>query len=91
MPNTTSAKKALRQNIKRREHNKQRKTALKKAVKTFRKLVSEQKKDEAQQALTMVYKTADKIAKTNVIKKNSAARIKSRAANLFKKSFSAEK
>ncbi len=91
MPNTTSAKKALRQTTKRREQNKQRKTALKKAVKTFRKLASEQKKDEAQKALATVYKTADKVAKTNVIKKNSAARIKSRSAQVFKKSFSAEK
>lgn len=85
MPKIKSAKKALRQSTRRRAVNQRRKTNLKQSIKTFKKLVQENKKDEAIQALSKVFEIADKTAKTKYIKKAKANRIKSRAAKLFKK------
>lgn len=82
MPVTASAKKALRQNIRRRARNLQKKEAYKKAVKNFRKLAAEKKTEEAKKLLPAVYKALDKAAKTNVIAKNKASRLKSRLARL---------
>lgn len=83
MPITKSAKKALRQNIRRQAKNLKRKELAKKTVKEFRKLVALKKLDEAKQFLPKVYKTLDKIAKTGYIKKNKASRLKSRLAHLL--------
>ncbi|MBI2462913.1 MAG: 30S ribosomal protein S20 [Candidatus Spechtbacteria bacterium] len=80
MPITKSAKKALRQSAKRREHNSSAKKAMKNAIKDLKKLVREGKTEEARKQLPAVYKVLDKSAKTNLIKKNTAARYKSRIA-----------
>jgi small subunit ribosomal protein S20 len=85
MPKIKSAKKALRQNIRRRAKNNSRKLMLKKTIKEFKKLVAAKKNSEAQAALKRVYEIADKTAKTKYIKKNKAARIKSRAAKMLSK------
>jgi small subunit ribosomal protein S20 len=85
MPITASAKKALRQSIRRRAQNLGRKDAYKKAVKEYRKLVAEKKLDEAKAKLPAVYKALDKAAKTNAIKKNKASRLKSRLGKLLGK------
>ena len=86
MPITQSAKKALRQNVRRRRENLKRKEAYKKAVKDFRKLVAAKKIDEAKNYLTKVYQALDKAAKSNVIKKNKASRLKSRLSHLIARS-----
>ncbi len=78
MPRTTSAKKALRQNARRRARNLKRRSSLKTAIKRFKKLVAEGKTDEAAKLLPLVMKTADKTVKTGYIKKGRASRIKSR-------------
>ena len=83
MPITQSAKKALRQSIRRRERNVKKKTDLKSVIKQYKKLIEEKKKEEAWQQLSLVYKKLDKAAKTNLIKKNKAARLKSRLANIL--------
>ena len=80
MPKTTSAKKALRQNITRRAKNLADAKKLRNAIKTFRGLMSDKKIDEAKKYLSTVYKALDKSAKTNLIKKNKASRLKSRLA-----------
>ena len=80
MPITKSAKKALRQNLSRNAKNTARKETYKKAVKEFRKLVSEKNLKDAAAKLSAVFKTLDKAAKTNVILKNKANRLKSRLA-----------
>jgi small subunit ribosomal protein S20 len=80
MPITTSAKKALRQNRTNRVRNTAKKEAYKKAVKTYRKLVSSKRTDEAATELAKAYQALDKAAKTNVITKNKASRLKSRMA-----------
>ena len=86
MPKTQSAKKALRQNSARRKRNLEKKEAYKAAIKTYKKLVAAKKLDEAKTQLSKVYTSLDKAAKTNVIQKNKAARLKSRLAQLITKS-----
>lgn len=83
MPITKSAKKALRQNIRRRKRNLTKKKAYKEAIKSYRRLLTENKAEEAKVALSRVYKTLDKAAKTNVIAKNKAARLKSKLSKLL--------
>jgi len=78
MPIIKSAKKALRQNIKRRARNVQKKRKLKSALKEARDLISKKKIEDAQKFLSRVYKSLDKAAKTGLIKKNTASRKKSR-------------
>ncbi len=78
MPITKSAKKALRQNIRRRCRNLERKQKIKEITKSFKKLIAEGKIEEARAILPQVYKVLDKVAKTGYIKKNKANRLKSR-------------
>ncbi|HEY4475350.1 MAG TPA: 30S ribosomal protein S20 [Candidatus Paceibacterota bacterium] len=78
MPITESAKKALRQNIRRRVRNVVQAKALKEVIKKF-------KKSPSAELLPQVYKKLDKAAKTNIIKRNKAARLKSRLSRLLKK------
>ena len=83
MPLLQSAKKALRQTERRRERNLLKKTAYKKAIKYIRKLLAVGKTDEAKKLLPIAYKALDKAAKTGVIKKGKADRLKSRLAKKF--------
>ena len=85
MPITASAKKALRQSIKRRARNLARSNAYKSAVKQLNRLASSDQVKEAKGALVRAYKAIDKAAKTGVIKANKAARLKSAAAKLLAK------
>lgn len=85
MPITSSAKKALRASKKKRVFNLRRKRSMDEAIANVRKLVAEKKIKEAQAALSLAYKAIDKAAKTKFIKKNNAARKKSRLALLVKK------
>lgn len=85
MPNIRSAKKALRQSKRRHARNLQKKRAFKDTVKQVRRLAADGKKAEAASLLPTAYKTLDKAAKTNVIKKNNASRVKSRLAKLVAK------
>jgi small subunit ribosomal protein S20 len=86
MPITKSAKKALRQNVTRHKRNVVRKDAYKAQVVGFRKLVVAKKFEEAAKALPLVFKALDKAAKSKVIEKNKASRLKSRLAQLISKS-----
>lgn len=84
MPITRSAKKALRQSDRRRARNLIRKNAYKGTLKEFKKLAATDKKS-AEKLLPKVYKTLDKAAKTRVIAKNKASRLKSSAQKLLSK------
>lgn len=86
MPITKSAKKALRQNKIRKARNVVRKEAYKAQVTGYRKLVLAKKMDEAAKALPLVFKALDKAAKSKVIEKNKASRLKSRLSQLINKS-----
>ncbi|MDD2732027.1 MAG: 30S ribosomal protein S20 [Candidatus Pacebacteria bacterium] len=83
MPITKSAKKALRQNTKRRARNIVYKSNLKKLLKEARFLVSQNKIQEAKNLLPQVYKILDKSAKVGVIKKNTAKNKRSKIARLI--------
>lgn len=73
-----SAKKALRQSLKRKTQNIFKKQKIKTLLKEVRNLISQKKVEEAKNLLPKVYQALDKAAKTGVIKKNTASRKKSR-------------
>ena len=75
MPITKSAKKALRQSKTRRVFNLRRIAAMKSAIKQAQKTKN----------ISLAYKAIDKAAKRGVIKKNTAARKKSRLAKFLSK------
>lgn len=78
MPITKSAKKALRQNVRRKARNLIYKRKIKELIKEARKLVLEKKLEEAAKMLPQIYKALDKAVKKGVLKKNTASRKKSR-------------
>lgn len=83
MPITQSAKKALRQNVRRRTRNLIKKDAYKRSVKEYRELIAAKKVSEAKVLLSKVFQSLDKAAKTKVIEKNKASRLKSRLTKLI--------
>jgi small subunit ribosomal protein S20 len=83
MPITKSAQKALRQSKTRRARNVQKSNAYKAAFKDMEKMMKAGQPKEAQKLLPKIYKAVDKAAKTGVIKKNKAARLKSSASRLL--------
>ena len=85
MANTTSAKKAERVSERRYVFNARRKKAMKDSVKTTSKLITAKKGKDAEKSLPALYKAIDKAAKNGTIKKNTAARMKSRMAKQLKK------
>ena len=78
MPIIKSSKKALRKSQKRKKHNLQKKRKLKDLLKKMNLLILEKKLKEAKELLPQIYKALDKAAKTNLIKKNTAGRRKSK-------------
>jgi len=78
MPIKKSAIKALRQDKKRAEYNKKIKSDLVALIKKVNKAVEKKDKAKAQDWLKQVIKKIDKAAQKKVIKKNTAARKKSR-------------
>lgn len=85
MPITTSAKKALRQNIKRKAKNVGRKGKIKDLIKQAHFLIANKKIDEVKKILPQIYKILDKGAKVGIMKKNTASRRKSRITKLINK------
>lgn len=57
---------------------------MKALIKEVRALVKDNKIEQAKKLLPQIYKILDKSAKVNVIKKNTAARKKSRIAKAIK-------
>jgi small subunit ribosomal protein S20 len=84
MPHTKSAKKALRKNQKRRQHNR----GIKKAIKLqLKKVLEASKEGNAEQLRTeynLAAKRLDKAAARRVIHPNLAARKKSQLARLIR-------
>ncbi len=85
MPIKASAKKELRKNKRRRLLNLARLEKMRKINKKIKKLIEQNKKEDAQKLLPDAYQAIDKAAKRGVIKKNAAARKKSRLAKLINK------
>ncbi len=84
MANIQSAKKRARQNIKRRDHNREVKDGIKKQLKTFYRTIEEGNYDKAREEYNTAASKLDKAAKTNIIHKNKAARKKSQLAKALK-------
>ena len=77
MPVTKQAIKKVRSDRRKTLMNSKRKRVLKAAIVTFRK-------KPTPEGLRIVFKAADRAAKTNVIHKNRASRLKSRLSRLLK-------
>lgn len=77
---TKSALKANRQNIKRREHNRQMRARLRTALKSIRASLDSNDLDGAKAALSRTVSIVDKMATRGIIHRNTAGRYKSRLA-----------
>jgi small subunit ribosomal protein S20 len=77
MANHISALKRIRQNEKRRIHNKYYARTMRNAVKKFRAITD---KKEAEAQFPKIASLIDGIAKRNIIHKNKAANLKSKLA-----------
>ncbi len=75
MPTHKSAEKRVRQNEKRKLHNKYYAKSMRTAVKKLRNTAE---KPEAEKQLPRVSAMLDKLAKKNIIHKNKAANLKSK-------------
>ena len=75
---TKSALKANRQNVKRREHNRELRSRLRTALKSLRAMLDANDLDGAKAALDRTVSAVDKMATKRIIHRNTAARYKSR-------------
>ena len=73
-----SALKAHRQNIKRREHNRELRSKLRTGLKAIRKSLDAEDIEGAKKGLTATQSLVDKMAAKGIIHRNTAARYKSR-------------
>lgn len=73
-----SALKAHRQNIVRREHNRELRAKLRTGLKAIRKAIDDNDLDEARRTLTATQSLVDKMAAKGIIHRNTASRYKSR-------------
>ena len=73
-----SALKANRQNVKRREHNRELRSKLRTGLKAVRKSLDDKNVEGAKAALKTLQSLVDKMATKGIIHKNTASRLKSR-------------
>jgi small subunit ribosomal protein S20 len=81
---TKSALKANRQNIKRRENNRQMRSKLRTALKGIRASLDAKDVDAVKTALSKTVSIVDKMATKGIIHRNTAGRYKSRLASRLK-------
>lgn len=85
MPNSLSAKKALRKSQARRLQNRQQRSQLRNELKKFRTLMDESpSREDADKAFDHVKRALDKAAAKRLIHRNVASRTKSRLSALKK-------
>ena len=82
---TKSALKANRQNVKRREHNRQMRSKLRSALKAIRVSLDAKDLKSAKAALSQTVSIVDKMATKGIIHRNTAGRYKSRLASRMSK------
>ncbi|MDO8569350.1 MAG: 30S ribosomal protein S20 [bacterium] len=82
---TRGAKKAHRSSQRKREFNLRRKDKVSRAIKSLKKLIASGNKKEAEVMMREVQSVLDKAVKGKTLKKNTAARKKSRLSKLIKK------
>ena len=85
MANIQSAKKRIRQNEKRRLHNRRYTAAARTYVKTARKLIESGELEQAEEAVRLACKTLDKAARKKVIHSGNASRRKGRLMSALAK------
>ena len=85
MAHSRSAKKRIRQTLKRRARNRWRKDQIKQAIKDFDEAVRQGDKGKAAEQLRLCYKKLDQVAAHRTIHKNAAARKKARLAKRLSK------
>ncbi len=84
MPNTSSAKKRLRQNVVLRERNRAIKSVVRKRVRIVREAVAAGNIDEAESAFRIAAKHLDRAGARRIIHPNAVSRYKSRLQRLIK-------
>lgn len=85
MPNLKNAEKALRQSQKRASRNLKRTSDIENLTRQFRKLLEAGKTDDAKALVATIYQHLDKAVGKNIVKKNTAARTKSRITTRLNK------
>ena len=85
MAHSLSAKKRIRQDVKRRSRNRGRKNKIRELEKAFEQALAGGDQDQAQLRLRALGGYLDKIALTSTLHKNTVARKKSRAAKRLAK------
>src|ERR1039457_2949489 len=78
MANTFSSLKRVRQTRRKTDVNRLRKTRLRHQIRSVRRLIEQKDRGAAQAALPATFSLIDRSAKWGIIKKNTAARYKSR-------------
>lgn len=78
MPNTSSAKKRLRQNEKRNKHNRSIKSALRTSIRKVREATAAGEIEKAETEFRLASKKLDKAGAKHIIHPNKASRLKSR-------------
>lgn len=85
MPNLKSAKKRMRQNVVRHDRNVQVRTRIKSTRRIMMEALEANDSEKGAEALRSYSSVLDKAAKAGVIKKNTAIRRKTNAANGLRK------
>jgi len=85
MANHVSALKAARQIERRTEVNRVRRTRVRNQIRAMRRALEKKDLQSATQLLPVTFSMVDRAAKWGIIKKNTAARYKSRMHNNLKK------
>jgi len=84
MANTISSLKRVRQTKRKAEVNRLRKTRLRHQIRSVRRLLEKKDSSAAQAVLPATFSLIDRSAKWGIIKKNTAARYKSRISARIK-------
>ncbi len=84
MANTFSAQKRMRQTKRKTVVNRLRKSRLRHQVRSMRRLIEQKDAKAADAALSATFSLIDRSAKWGIIKKNTAARYKSRISARLK-------
>lgn len=85
MPVTKTTKRRPKQNERKRAINKKRTLEMRRLIKEANVLIAAKDTEAVEKMLPQIYKAIDKAAKKGVIKKNTAARKKSRMMKKIKK------
>ena len=85
MPQRKAGTKALRTSHRKHMHNLDVRTGVRKAIKDFLSSIEAKNKEKAKETLRLICKKLDKAAKSNIFKKNTVSRRKSRFSKLLAK------